>query len=144
MLLMFDVVPHGYFELLYLCRTERIQYYILTFHSHCFQFGIIKIYYIKVMQNLRLVHCSKGAWINHPILRQNFSSDSRWYQPIKTSWGRQDPDGLQTLLLSNQISLILGSRVKWQSFSYQQFHPYIYQILCHVGGTSPPTWHKIS
>ena len=24
-----------------------------------------------------------------------------------------------------------------------QFRPCSYEILCHVGGTSPPTWHKI-
>ena len=46
-------------------------------------------------------------------------------------------------LLSNQISLIHGSRIKLKSLSCQRFCPYSYQILCHVGGTSPPTWHKI-
>ena len=49
----------------------------------------------------------------------------------------------QAPLLSNQISLIHGSRIKWKSLSCPQFRPYSYQILCHVGGTSPPTWHKI-
>ena len=49
----------------------------------------------------------------------------------------------QAPVLSNPISLIHGSRIKWKSLSCQQFRPYSYQILCHVGGTSPPTWHKI-
>ena len=40
----------------------------------------------------------------------------------------------QASLLSNQISLIHGSRLKWKSLSCQQFRPYSYQILCPVGG----------
>ena len=39
--------------------------------------------------------------------------------------------------LSNKISLIQGSRIKWKSLSCPQFRPYSYQILCHVWGTSP-------
>ena len=46
-------------------------------------------------------------------------------------------------LLSKQISLIRGSRIKWKSLSCLQFRTYCYQILCHVGGLVPPTWHKI-
>ena len=30
-----------------------------------------------------------------------------------------------------------------KSLSSQQFRPYSYEILYHVGSTSPPTWHKI-
>ena len=47
------------------------------------------------------------------------------------------------LLLSNEISLIHGSRINQEWLCCPQFSPYSYQILCHVGGTSPPTWHKI-
>ena len=31
----------------------------------------------------------------------------------------------------------------YDSICCPQFCTYSYQILCHVGGTSPPTWHKI-
>ena len=37
----------------------------------------------------------------------------------------------QVPLLSNPISLIHGSRIKWKSLSCQQFRPYSYQGLPH-------------
>ena len=46
-------------------------------------------------------------------------------------------------LLSNRISVIHGSRINYETICCPQFCTYSYQILCHVGGTSPPTWHKI-
>ena len=49
----------------------------------------------------------------------------------------------QALLLSNWISVIHGSRINWETLCCPQFRTYSYQILCHVGGTNPPTWHKI-
>ena len=51
--------------------------------------------------------------------------------------------GPQAPLLSNQISVIHGSRINYETICCPQFCTYSYQILCHVGGTSPPTWHKI-
>ena len=47
------------------------------------------------------------------------------------------------LLLSNRISVIHGSRINWETLCCPLFCTYSYQILCHVGGTSPPTRHKI-
>ena len=58
-------------------------------------------------------------------------------------WRKSSELAMQATLLSNKISLIQGSRIKWKSLSCPQFCPYSYQILCHVGGTSPPTGHKI-
>ena len=49
----------------------------------------------------------------------------------------------QAPLLSNRISVIHGSRINYETICCPQFCTYSYQILCHVGGTSPPTWHKI-
>ena len=49
----------------------------------------------------------------------------------------------QALLLSNRISVIHGSRINWETLCCPPFRTYCYQILCHVGGTSPSTWHKI-
>ena len=46
-------------------------------------------------------------------------------------------------LLSNRISVIHGSRINYETICCPQFCTYSYQILCHVGGTSPPTWHNI-
>ena len=46
-------------------------------------------------------------------------------------------------LLSNRISVIHGWRINYETICCPQFCTYSYQILCHVGGTSPPTWHKI-
>ena len=43
----------------------------------------------------------------------------------------------QALLLSNRISVIHGSRINWETLCCPQFRTYCYQILCHVGGTSP-------
>ena len=40
-------------------------------------------------------------------------------------------------LLSNRISVIHGSRIKYETICCPQFCTYSYQILCHVGGTSP-------
>ena len=37
-------------------------------------------------------------------------------------------------ILSNQISLIHGSRINQEMICFPQFCPYSYQILCHVGG----------
>ena len=42
-------------------------------------------------------------------------------------------------LLSNRISVIHGSRINYETICCPQFCTYSYQILCHVGGTSPPT-----
>ena len=50
---------------------------------------------------------------------------------------------VQAPLLSNRISVIHGSRINYETICCPQFCTYSYQILCHVGGTSPPTWHKI-
>ena len=50
---------------------------------------------------------------------------------------------IQAPLLSNRISVIHGSRINYETICCPQFCTYSYQILCHVGGTSPPTWHKI-
>ena len=47
-------------------------------------------------------------------------------------------------LLWNQISLIHGLSIKLKSLSCQQFRSYSYQILCHVGGTSPPTQNFVT
>ena len=49
----------------------------------------------------------------------------------------------QAPLLSNRISVIHGSRINYETICCPQFCTYSYQILCHVGGTSPPTWYKI-
>ena len=45
----------------------------------------------------------------------------------------------QAPLLSNRISVIHGSRINYETICCPQFCTYSYQILCHVGGTIPPT-----
>ena len=59
------------------------------------------------------------------------------------AWCQQATSHYLAPLLSNRISVIHGSRINYETICCPQFCTYSYQILCHVGGTSPPTWHKI-
>ena len=116
--------------------SNRIILLLILVAEKCYYF-----WWSSWLINLSLVSC-------HYLLIWARTGLNAWickYRHIKVWYVITHPCSysMQASLLSNQISLIHGSRIKWKSLSCQQFRPYSYQILCPVGGTSPPTGHKI-
>ena len=69
-------------------------------------------------------------------------SNLQTYYPFRLDIRKVDQHTGPTFIKPDKLDPWIKDQI--ESLSCQQFRPYSYQILCHMGGTSPPTWHKIS